>query len=33
MLLGTSGASLLRNFLAGKIILRAGSENKKKKEL
>ena len=25
MLLGTSGASLLRNFLAGKEIVRAGS--------
>ena len=31
MLLGTSGASLLGNFLAGKIILRTGSENKKEK--
>ena len=31
MLLGTSGASLLRNLLAGKGIVRAGSENKKGK--
>ena len=33
MLLGTSGASLLRNLLAGKGIVRAGSENKKGKGL
>ena len=31
MLFGTSGASLLRNLLAGKGIVRAGSENKKGK--
>ena len=31
MLLGTLGASLLGNFLAGKGIVRAGSENKKEK--
>ena len=29
ILLGTSGATLLRNLLAGKGIVRAGSENKK----
>ena len=33
MLLGTLGASLLRYLLAGKGIVRAGSKNKKKKEL
>ena len=33
MLLGTLGASLLRIFLSGKGIVRAGSGNKKKKEL
>ena len=33
MLLGTLGASLLGNLLAGKRILRAGSRNKKEKEL
>ena len=33
MLLGTLGASLLGNLLAGKGILRAGSRNKKEKEL
>ena len=31
MLLGTLGASLLRNLLAGKGNVRAGSENKKRK--
>ena len=31
MLLGTLGASLLGNLLAGKGIIRAGSENKKGK--
>ena len=31
MLLGTSGASLFENLLAGKGIIRAGSENKKRK--
>ena len=31
MLLGTLGASLLGNFLAGKGILRTGSGNKKEK--
>ena len=31
MLLGTLGASLLRNLLAGKEIARAGSGNKKRK--
>ena len=31
MLLATLGASLLGNLLTGKIILRAGSENKKGK--
>ena len=31
MLLGTLGASLLRNLLAGKEIVRAGSRNKKGK--
>ena len=31
MLLGTLGASLLGNLLAGKGIVRAGSENKKKR--
>ena len=31
MLLGTSGASLLGNLLAGKGIVRAGSGNKKGK--
>ena len=33
MLLGTLGASLLRNILVGKRIARAGSGNKKEKEL
>ena len=33
MLLGTLGASLLGNMLAGKGIVRAGSGNKKGKEL
>ena len=33
MLLGTLGASLLRNLLAGKGILRAGSGNKKGKRI
>ena len=33
MLLGTLGASLLGNLLAGKGILRAVSGNKKEKEL
>ena len=33
MLLGTLGASLLGNLLTGKGILRAGSGNKKGKEL
>ena len=33
MLLGTLGASLLGNILAGKGIVRAGSGNKKEKEL
>ena len=33
MLLGTLGASLLGNILAGKEIVRAGSGNKNKKEL
>ena len=33
MLLGTLGASLLGNSLAGKGILRAGSGNKKGKEI
>ena len=33
MLFGTLGASLLENLLAGKRILRAGSRNKKEKEL
>ena len=33
MLLGTLGAPLLGNFLTGKGILRAGSGNKKGKEL
>ena len=31
MLLGTLGASLLGNLLAGKVIVRAGSGNKKGK--
>ena len=31
MLLGTLGASLLRNFLSGKGIVRAGSGNNKEK--
>ena len=31
ILLGTLGATLLRNLLAGKRIVRAGSENKKGK--
>ena len=31
MLLGTLGASLLRNILSGKGIVRAGSRNKKGK--
>ena len=33
MLFGTLGASLLKNLLAGKRIVRAGSRNKKEKEL
>ena len=33
MLLGTLGASLLGNLLAGKGIVRAGSGNKKEKDL
>ena len=33
MLLGTLGASLLGNLLSGKGIVRAGSENKKGKEI
>ena len=33
MLLGTLGASLLRNLLAGKGIVRAGSENEKEKRI
>ena len=33
ILLGTLGASLLRNIIAGKAIVRAGSGNKKGKEL
>ena len=33
MLLGTLGASLLGNSLSGKGIIRAGSGNKKEKEL
>ena len=33
MLLGTSGASLLGNLLAGKGIVRAGSGNKKGKRI
>ena len=33
MLLGTLGASLLGNMLAGKGIVRAGSRNKKGKEI
>ena len=33
MLLGTLGASLLEHLLAGKGIVRAGSENKKEMEL
>ena len=33
MLFGTLGASLLENLLAGKRIVRAGSRNKKEKEL
>ena len=33
MLLGNLGASLLRNLLAGKGIVRNGSGNKKEKEL
>ena len=33
MLLGTLGAGLLANLLTGKGILRAGSGNKKEKEL
>ena len=33
MFLGTLGASLLRFLLAGKGIIRAGSENKKEKKL
>ena len=33
MLLGTLGASLLGNLLPGKGILRAGSGNKKEKEI
>ena len=33
MLLGTLGASLLGNALAGKGLVRAGSGNKKEKEL
>ena len=33
MLLGTLGASLLGNLLAGKEIVRAGSGNEKGKEL
>ena len=31
MLLGTLGASLLGNLLTGKVIVRAGSGNKKEK--
>ena len=31
MLLGALGATLLRNSLAGKVIVRAGSGNKKRK--
>ena len=31
ILLGTLGASLLRNMLTGKVILRAGYENKQRK--
>ena len=33
MLLGTLGASLLKNLLSGKGIVKGGSENKKGKEL
>ena len=33
MLLGTLGASLLGNLLAGKRIVKAGSGNKKEKEV
>ena len=33
MLLGTLGANLLGNLLAGKGIVRAGSGNKKRKEI
>ena len=33
MLLGISGARLLKNLLTGKGIVRAGSRNKKEKEL
>ena len=33
MLLGTLGARILGNVLAGKGIVRAGSENKKGKEI
>ena len=33
MLLGTLGASLLANLLAGKGMLRAGSGNKTRKEI
>ena len=33
MLLGTLGASLLGNLLAGKRIVRAGSGNKKRKRI
>ena len=33
MLLGTPGATLLSNMLAGKGVVRAGSGNKKEKDL
>ena len=33
MLLGTLGATLLSNMLAGKGVVRAGSGNKKEKDL
>ena len=33
MLLGTLGASLLRNLLTGKTILRAGSRTEKEKRI
>ena len=33
MLLGTLGAALLSNMLAGKGVVRAGSGNKKEKDL